>query len=141
MTLAIAALALLLAQQDPPRISPASPLVEQGATLHFSADEDVTWEVRGGGTIDADGTYHAPARLAAPQSLGGLQIGPINSIFHARVDKLPIHPKSAAWLKSMNAPKTRLTVGPGLCKVNVVREGQPTIPMTFAYTPEVNRPW
>jgi hypothetical protein len=141
MNLTIAILALLLAQQNPPKISPAAPLVEQGGTLRFSADEDVTWEVRGGGTIDPDGSYHAPVRLVAPQSLGGLQIGPINSIFHTRIDTLPLHPKSAAWLKSMNAPRTRLTVGPALCKVNLVRGGQPTIPMKFAYTPEVNRPW
>src|SRR5436190_10199133 len=141
MNTAIAILTLLLAPQNPPRITPPSPLGEQGTTLRFLADEEVTWEVRGGGTIDPDGTYHAPAQLTAPQSLYGIQIGPINSIFHTRVDSLPLHPKSAAWLKWMKADKTRLTITTALCKANVVPGKQSTIPLKFNYTPELNRPW
>src|SRR5262245_24221501 len=134
-------LGVLLFAQSGPTVSPTHPIVEQGTSVKFRADEEVTWKVTGGGTIEADGTYHAPANFTAPQSLGGYQIGPANSIFHTRIDSMPVHPKSEAWLRWMKAEKTRITVGPGLCKVNFVGAGQPTIPMKFVYTPDENRPY
>jgi hypothetical protein len=44
-----------------------------------------------------------PSSLAAPPSLGGCQIFPANHIFNTRIDSLPVHPQSAAFIQTINS--------------------------------------
>lgn len=81
-------------------ITPSSPpTVNQGATFKFTANVPVTWSCPGcAGTIDADGTYHAPTSVKAHQSYGGFQILPNDHIYNRRVDALPVHASSNSWI-------------------------------------------
>src|SRR5580698_1442867 len=55
-------------------ITPSKPaVVNPGGTFKFAANVPVAWSMLPGskGTIDSDGTYHAPANATAQQSVGG----------------------------------------------------------------------
>src|SRR4051812_25091485 len=69
-------------------ITPASPLVRQGQTISFTANAPVSWSLAPGsvGSIDADGTYHAPAHVAVQQQAGGCQLLPNGHIYNTRID-------------------------------------------------------
>ncbi|MEO6063014.1 MAG: hypothetical protein ABIQ99_13840 [Thermoflexales bacterium] len=69
-----------------------------------------------------------PLRSAAPE-LGGCALFPANSVFNTRVDTLPLHPMSDAWVNSIGA-------GTGLHPdFGTVWEGAPIgIPYTVALT-------
>src|SRR5271169_1005621 len=78
------ALALLLLGSVPVKaqvaITPSTPpVVSQGTTFKFSANTSVTSSCPGcAGTVDADGTYHAPQSVKGQQSYGGFQVLPNN---------------------------------------------------------------
>src|SRR5579863_1006256 len=65
-------------------ITPSTPpAVNQGTTFKFTANTAVTWSCPGcAGTIDPDGTYHAPQRVNAQQSYGGFQLLPNNHVYN-----------------------------------------------------------
>jgi hypothetical protein len=115
-------------------ITPSVPqLVNQGATFKFTANVPVTWSMAPGsqGTIDADGTYHAPASVEAQQSYGGYQLLPNDHVFNTRIDSLPVNPNSAAWIAGAGTiPVNYLPSFP----VNYVDGSTPTQNMVFLYT-------
>lgn len=45
---------------------------------------------------------------AAPAGAPGCRLFPANNIWHADISSLPVHPRSAAWLDSMDAATSRL---------------------------------
>jgi len=46
-----------------------------------------------------------PASLAAPPSAGGCPVFPANNVWNARVDALPVHPQSDAWVAAIGAAR------------------------------------
>jgi hypothetical protein len=56
----------------------------------------------GKGSIDSDGTYHAPAVVTAQQSIGGCQLFPNDHIINTPIESLPVNSNSAAWITSAN---------------------------------------
>jgi hypothetical protein len=113
-----------------------SPVVNQGATLKFTANIPVTWSCPGcAGTIDPDGTYHAPQTVMAQHSYGGYQVLPNNHIFNTRIDSLPVNPNSAAWIAGAGTVPLNYM---GSFLVNYVNSTTPVQSMSFAYTPTNN---
>lgn len=113
-----------------------SPVVNQGTTFKFTASMPVTWSCPGcAGTIDADGTYHAPQTVVAQQSYGGYQVLPNNHIFNTRIDSLPVNPNSAAWIASAGTVPLNYN---GSFPTNYVNPATPTESMKFLYTPANN---
>jgi hypothetical protein len=125
--------ALLTAQV----ISPANPIVSSGTTLKFTADRPVTWSLAPGsaGTIDADGTYHAPASVSVPKALGGCQIGAADSVFNTRIDNLPVSSNSATYMAAL--PMQGITLDPSW-GINVIDNTTPSQTLNFYYTPDYN---
>lgn len=116
-------------------VTPEQPVVRAGGSIRFQANAPVTWSLAPGsaGTIDADGTYHAPQQVRAKQSVAGCQLLPNNHIYNTRIDSLPVHPNSAAWM-SLIPSSTRLSYSPSW-GLNVMTNGTPSQPMRFYYTP------
>lgn len=109
-----------------------SPVVNQGTTFKFTANTAVTWSCPGcAGSIDADGTYHAPATVTTQQSYGGFQVLPNNHIFNTRIDSLPVNPNSAAWIAGAGTVPLNYYGG---FPVNYVNGSTPTQKMSFLYT-------
>ena len=97
------------------------------------------------GTIDPDGTYHAPAQVKAKQSLAGCQVLPNNHVFNTRIDTLPLDPKSSVWMHAKDATgrpliSGRLKFNYGF-PINVVTSHSPEQQMVFAYSPEADGPF
>lgn len=118
-------------------ISPATaPVVYQGSTIKFTANVPVTWSCPGcAGTIDPDGTYHAPRKVTSNQSYGGYQLLPNDDIYNARIDSLPVNPNSGAWMAGAGTvPLNYLTSFP----VNYTDGSTPTANVTFQNTPGSN---
>jgi hypothetical protein len=83
----------------------------------------------------------APAG-AAP-SLGGCPVFPADSIWNARVDALPVHPQSAAWVATIGAAKplhpdfgTVYNGAPNGIPYVVVPPGTPKVAVAFEYGDE-----
>jgi hypothetical protein len=119
------------------QITPANPVVVAGTTQTFSAPGTITWSLLAGsaGTIDPDGTYHAPASIIAPKSIGGCQIGAPDSVFNTRIDNLPVHSSSASWISML--PLSGITLDPSWGN-NIVDNSTPTTTFNFFYTPTYN---
>jgi hypothetical protein len=75
---------------------------------------------------------------AAPPSIGGCQVFPSDNYWNTPVDTLPVHPSSAAWVRTMTTgPSGRTTVHPdwGTTEVeygipySTVGAGQPLVPI------------
>lgn len=130
-------------------IRPKSPpIVAEGSSFTFTADRPVTWSIAPGskGTIDANGTYHAPSHVEAKQSLGSCQVLPNNHVFNARVDDLPVHAKSDDWMRGKNGVGRGASGGsvnylPPDFPVNLIDSKLPAQNMVFAYTPQNNGPF
>jgi hypothetical protein len=121
-------------------ITPSTPpTVNQGTTFKFMANTAVSWSCPGcAGSIDADGTYHAPQSVKAQQSFGGFQVLPNNHILNTRIDSLPVNASSTAWIAGAGAiPVNYLPSFP----MNYVNGSTPTQNMVFLYTPANNGPF
>lgn len=117
----------------------APPVVSQGATTKFTANVAVTWSCPGcAGTIDPDGTYHAPQTVQAQQSYGGFQLLPNNHIFNTRIDSLPVNPNSTAWIAGAGTVPLNYDSS---FPVNYVNGATPVQNMGFFYTPLNNGPF
>jgi hypothetical protein len=123
-------------------ITPSTPpAVNQGGAFQFTANAPVTWSMAAGGqgTIDADGTYHAPASVKAQQSYGGYQVLPNNHIFNTRIDSLPVHQNSAIWISGAGAvPVSYHEIS---FPINYVNAATPTQNTVFLYTPGNSGPF
>ena len=121
-------------------ITPSTPpAVNQGTTFKFTANTAVVWSCPGcAGTIDADGTYHAPQSVKAQQSYGGYQVLPNNHILNTRIDSLPVNASSATWIAGAGTvPINYLASNP----INYVNPSTPTQNMVFLYTSANNGPF
>jgi hypothetical protein len=118
-------------------VTPSNPVARIDQTVKFTADRPVTWSLAPGsaGSIDADGAYRAPGSIQVPKSLGGCQIGAPDSIFNTRVDNLPIHQRSAAWMAAL--PQQGISLDPSW-GVNVIDNQTPSEKLVFNYTPTYN---
>jgi len=122
-------------------ITPSAPqALQQGKTLRFTANREVTWSLAPGspGSIDPDGVYHAPESVVPSQSLAGCQVFPNNSIFNVPIDNLPKHPQSddfIAWTKTYNGGNHRLAYSPGTFPLTHISGGEVPTAMKFFYTP------
>jgi hypothetical protein len=134
------ALALLLAATPISAqvvITPATPpAVNQATTFKLTANTAVTWSCPGcSGTIDPDGTYHAPPKVNAHQSYGGFQVLPNNHVFNTRIDSLPVNSNSATWTAGAGSiPVNYIPSFP----INYVNVATPIQNMVFYYTPANN---
>ena len=86
---------------------------------------------------------HAQVAALGPVPDTGCTVFPADSIWNTRVDALPVHPKSAAWLASMQADSTNLhpDFGPpnyGL-PYDVVSNRHRTVRIRFRYAGESDR--
>lgn len=118
-------------------ITPSSPpVVYQGTTYRFTANVPVTWSCPGcAGTIDPDGTYHAPNSVKSNQSYGGYQLLPNDHIYNTRIDSLPVSVNSTAWIAGAGTvPLNYLPSFP----VNYTNGSTPTGNVTFGNTPGSN---
>ena len=122
-------------------ITPSSPpVVFRGGTYKFTADRPVRWSLAPGsqGTIDADGTYHASTQVRAKQQAGGCQVLPNDHVFNTKIDTLPVHPSSAAWIAAVGAAAP--SYGPAF-PLNILDSTAATQNMVFAYTSAHNGPF
>lgn len=112
----------------------APPAVEPGQTIRFTANVPVQWSVAPGsrGTIDAEGTYHAPATVKAKHSAGACQMMPNNHVFNTRIDQLPVHPSSYTWMTAAAAGTPNYI---GSINLNQMSASTPRRNLTFVYTP------
>ena len=128
----------LVQAATPVIITPAnSPIVGVGGTYKFTANIPVNWSMAPGskGTIDVDGTYHAPASIKAKQQINGCQLLPNNHIFNTRIDSLPVDSKSSGWMAVL--PVFHVSIGPSF-GMNSVNNSTPWTPMQWFYTPANN---
>jgi hypothetical protein len=126
-------------------ITPKNPaVVFEGGSVTFNSNRPVEWSLMPGsqGSIDPDGTYHAPTRIKAKQSVAGCQVLPNNHVFNARIDALPVHAKSTLWMHSVDQNGTPLTGGQLRFNygfpINAVDSNTPQQRMVFAYSPSAN---
>ncbi|HVW83828.1 MAG TPA: hypothetical protein VHB50_04080 [Bryobacteraceae bacterium] len=123
-----------------PAITPAAPpVVQQNSTFHFSADRAVTWSLAPGsaGTIDPDGTYHAPSKVFVNQSIDGCPVLPPDHAYNVKVDKLPLSQYSTQWVQYAVAGKRSLHLGPYF-PTNLLDSNTPWHTFGLAYTPANN---
>jgi Malectin domain len=122
-------------------ISPSNPIVRQGGTVRFTSSAPATWGVAPGspGSIDADGTYHAPVHLAAKQVAGGCQVLPNDHIYNTRIDDLPGDSHSAEWIA--RAPNYVGIPSLGDFGINLFSNADLQTPQHFLYTPRSNGPF
>ena len=80
---------------------------------------------------------------AAPPAVGGCAVFPPDSIWNARVDALPVHPQSAAWVATIGAQQplhpdfgTVWNGAPNGIPYVVVPAGTPRVPVAFEYDDE-----
>ena len=127
-------LLVAIAAQAQVTITPTTPpVVNQASTFKFTANVPVVWSCpHCMGTIDPDGTYHAPQSVKSQQSYGGYQVLPNDHILNTRVDSLPVDPNSATWIAGAGTiPVNYLPSFP----INYVDWSTPLQNMVFFYTP------
>jgi hypothetical protein len=115
-------------------ITPSTPpAVNQGATFKFNANTAVAWSCPGCvGTIDPDGTYHAPQSVKSQQSYGGYQALPNNHVYNSRIDSFPVNANSTRWIAGAGTiPVNYLPSFP----INYVNSTTPVASQHFNYTP------
>jgi hypothetical protein len=85
----------------------------------------------------------AAAAQAAPPAIGGCAVFPADNVWNARVDALPVHPQSAAWVATIGAQSplhpdfgTVWNGAPNGIPFVVVPAGTPMVGVTFQYDDE-----
>jgi hypothetical protein len=131
-----------------PIITPGAPAtVYQGQTYKFTANIPVIWSLAPGsqGTIDPDGTYHAPAKINSP-SLAGCPAYPQNNVFNTRIDNLPKaanNDQVIGFIQSHGNNGKRLLFSPTMVIPTYIDANTPNRGLTFTYSPAANGmyPW
>lgn len=122
-------------------VLPANPVVPVGTSVQFTAGIPVTWSMTAGslGTIDGTGRYQAPAGFNAAQQAGGCQLLPNNHIFNTRIDALPVHSQSSAWIQNgIDEAGGRALKYTGAFGLNQVDSSTAAVSERFLYTPANN---
>lgn len=118
------------------KITPSkAPAVPPGGVVHLTANTPVTWSLEPGspGSIDPDGTYHAPPSVPVKHAVGGCQILGNDHIVNTRIDKLPVDPRSAQWMAAIQPAKLNYIPDYG---INFADASTPRKKMHFLYTPQ-----
>lgn len=117
-------------------IRPTTPVVTEGGTVKFTVNDSVTWSLAPGspGTLDADGTYHAPSQIRAKAVVGGCQVLPNDHVYNTRIDALPPDPHSTEWIAI--APNPVVLFAGGAFPLNLYANAAPQLPQHFNYTPK-----
>lgn len=116
-------------------IKPGTPItVPVGTSLKFSANVPVRWSLEPGsaGSVDSDGTYHAPQSIPVKVVVGGCQLLPSDHVFNTRVDALPLDPKSDYYMRLFPPARVGYFTGWG---TNIADHSAQKKPMHFFYTP------
>jgi hypothetical protein len=122
-------------------ITPSTPpVVNQSGTYKFTANVPVNWSIAPGskGSIDPDGTYHAPAVVTAQQSVGGCQLLPNDHIINTRIDSLPVNSNNSTWISSANYGALQYNI---MIPLNYADGSTPTQNMVFQYAAGNNGPF
>lgn len=131
--LTLVVLVSVSAKTSPKASRPA--VVPAGASVQLNGGSDVRWSLAHGsvGSIDANGTYHAPASVPAKNVIAGCQILPNNHIFNTRIDNLPVSPNSEEYMSRI--PRTPVNYYPAW-GINIADSSTPKEKMHFLYTPQ-----
>lgn len=85
------------------------------------------------GSIDSDGTYHAPASIAAKNVMAGCQLLPNDHVFNTQIDSLPVAPNSQAFMALI--PPSAVSYYPAW-GTSIADSSTPKEKMHFLYTPQ-----
>ncbi len=109
--------------------------VPAGGAVRLNSSSEAHWSLAPGsaGSIDPDGTYHAPASIAAKNVIAGCQILPNNHIFNTRIDNLPVSSNSQAFIARI--PPSPVAYYPAW-GTNIADSSTPKEKMHFLYTPQ-----
>ncbi|MBL8175195.1 MAG: hypothetical protein JNK48_11025, partial [Bryobacterales bacterium] len=119
------------------------PAVAAGNQLSLTASGGTapyTWSLAPGsaGSINTStGEYTAPATVTVNHQAGGCQVYPSASVFSTKIDNLPVHASSAAWISAITPSTKRLVLAPGW-GLNLVTSSTPTYTLSNLYTPIAN---
>ena len=124
-------------------ITTTDPAAVAGGTLNLAASGGTapyTWSLSAGsvGSINSStGQYTAPATVTVNHQAGGCQVYPSASVFSTKIDNLPVHASSAAWISAITPSTKRLVLAPGW-GLNLVTSSTPTYTLSNLYTPTAN---
>lgn len=114
------------------------PVVLQGSTHQFTATctGGCSWSLAAGsvGAMDAEGLYHAPAKVTVNQSVAGCQLLTPDHGYHAPIDTLPVRSESAAWAQLLVDGGGSLSFTPHNVPGNIISAATPSRDFTFTYT-------
>ncbi len=120
-------------------LTPANPVAAEGNTITISADRPVRFTLTGAGSLSVQNaqtvTYSAPVSLSHSHVLNGCMVTPADSVFNTRVDQIPVHANSAAWMPNLSASGVSITYQWG---TNLVTNSATFIPQYFNYTANLN---
>lgn len=119
-----------------------SAAVPAGQAITVTADKPTTWKLTGSGSIVSQSgnsvTYQAPASVASLDNIAGCEVLPLDSVFKARIDSLPVHASSAAWItQSEGVAYVGISIGQAW-GVNIVDNSTPLTTMNFYYSSGLN---
>src|SRR5690349_1835555 len=126
-----------------PVITPSTPpVVKQGTSFTFTANEAVTWSLVAGslGSINATtGVYTAPAGIAPRNVVGGCQAHANSHVDNTRIDAMPVHARSTLWMSNPNIGAGQgMAIGPDFPVNEILSSSANTVAMNFYYTPGNN---
>lgn len=136
--------AAYIASPTPPGPTVVSPpIVNQSATMQFTATDPGTWACAGtnasagavacAGSINAStGLYTAPATVTAQQSVGGYELLPNNHIYNVNVSAFPLRGDSATLIAG--AGVVNLSINQIAMPINYVDASTPNESEVFYYT-------
>src|SRR5690242_368750 len=123
-----------------PVITPSTPpVVKQGTTFGFTANETVTWTLVSGslGSINSStGVYTAPSSIPPQNVVGGCEDHANSHVYNTRIDALPVHASSTTWINAVNGVvgNTTMAIGPDFPINQVLSTAPDTEAMHFFYT-------
>lgn len=114
---------------------PHALVVAPGAAVRLQGAAGIRWSLAPGsiGSIDPNGTYHAPTSVGAKNVLAGCQLLPNDHIFNTRIDGLPAAADSQAFMSLI--PPSAVAYYPAW-GTSIADASTPKKKMHFAYTPQ-----
>lgn len=117
-----------------PTVSPSTATVFVGGTVKFTSPDSVNWSIAPGsaGSIDPDGTYHAPASFYSKNVIAGCPVVPNDHIYNVDVTSFPVHSSSTARMANIGTGIV-INFEPSF-PINYMTNTTPTDTMKFRYT-------